>query len=721
MSLPLGHFPHDVLDLILSFKDMSHSSLNLWCSGDALLRQKIADGLSRVELVSKPRFNLSRFPHFLASLRSLRVLTLDRQNHGLVRMQDARSVLRRLSPTLKSLTLTFANAVSLLRAGTALPSAPTASSGSDPASKETDIPNKEDWTLKRAFPLLESLELDFASCLTLTDLSNLPPGLTSLVTPQLRETRLLSADFVAALPRTLTRYHAVGCGIDPDHFELLPPRLREFGILYVDSRAKFIAALPKLPRDLTRLSGRSWMAPSMTVDHLPQLPPGMKFIGLATPEIVPGMSESDDGGINFDFGRHFPEMEFLYSSSMSLYLAPSSLRSLPLTLTKLQMNVDMERAEPNDWPKSLRELQMVVKAEDRKFIHLLPPTLKKLTLEVYNAATYGTPPLYSLPVGLTSLTCNTSATLDETSDTAFPPNLKELKLTVSPESQRWTHVYAETTQEDPSFDDSSRVPIEVLKDALAMKTPAKVTKCFPFHKLPQSITRLCLPHAAIPASKLKYLPRQLTTLKVGAIFYDTAFKVGDTLEIAVVEQVWTQGGYSNPSLFTELCTLASSSYSPIMALLPRTLTKLAFIAAVGGDESKDWIKYLPPFLQSLKIRGPVHEDFVFEAPLSCMESLKVRIRCPTDKHILALPRHITGEILIGTQRQLTWKAIAFCPLHVEMSSYDSVLAKVNTELILMRQARMKDEDTSEYRKLLSTDISNFSALERFQLACEERF
>lgn len=151
--LQLTLFPVEVLDSILSRKDMSTSVLMLWKCGDSRLNYLLSHGgVTEIYLKDIGGFSRSRYPKMLSALSSLRVLSIKRGSWPLCPHTMLSREIQALSPTLESLTLEGYGTTNCL----------LNFNDSNPGVIYTKYPMDTSslWNLAARFPKLQTLKLE---------------------------------------------------------------------------------------------------------------------------------------------------------------------------------------------------------------------------------------------------------------------------------------------------------------------------------------------------------------------------------------------------------------------------------------------------------------------------------------------------------------------------------------------------------------------------------
>lgn len=681
---------------------MSPCALLLWMSGDSRIQHALATGLTTIDLWNPNELAFCLFPKLLQNLRALRTLKVDRIGYPLPCMNDIRETVRNLSPTLREIKI-CAEGVGRFFATSSAPSSSCIVGMDD--SKCASASTAPLWRMKTAFPLLESLKLDSVFAFTPEDLLDLPESLTTL------NTRMsgfddtigshtleleVAAKFTCNLPRNLTTLKASGIGVHPSHYIHLPPTLTYFqNTMPLGNRLSTSLTteeIATLPRTLERHIG---VLPNfLSSTELAHLPRSLKNLTLRKFK-----DDTDRKGLQVDFGRLFPQLKSLNGNILcTSYI----LRYMPLTLVSLSARIDLDSIQVGDWPQSLTKLNIEPINFSPK-LQLLPPTIKILKITTHsNSRGIESSQFAFIPPSVLSLSCDCKKIEDTV---LFPPNLTRLRLGRIYRYKTWTGVDcgAIRPREDSDLQEFDLNNNEHLE---AMKPRPKLTRCFPFEKIPKSVSELNL-ECAIPASQLKYLPRRLKLLCVVAIFEDDAFDPLATCENDALAEIRSVGR-------TEGILLEEDSRPPpdatamMIALLPRTLRTLdIFVSAFSNDPSTEWCRELPPRIQTMSLSGSsLHPDFVFKAPLQHIHQLDVSLKYATDDHIKALPRK-TSFITIEAQSKLTHMAAAYLPHYLAcLDSYSFGYAQLSNE----RRKHAQDQDPSVLRALYGTNKEDFEFL-----------
>ena len=722
MTFPLADLPKEIIDQILSFKGLSPSVLLLWMTGDPCIHRSLATGLTSIELVNKQEFVFCRFPKILQNLRALRDLCVDRNSYGIPCMSGVRETIRNLSPTLRSIEIRVLGAGRFFATSSAQD---VISSSNGAESSYTGSPTTPLWTVKSAFPLLESLIVDYKFAFNASDLLDLPEGLTTLHTrlsgydddllsieTSVKDIKAVRRAFVRNLPRSLTHLGSEEVGICVSDYEHLPPLLTLFFNVSECNDPDSMSAkhIAKLPRSLT--AEYDTLPNRPTLKQLAAYPPNLCSVRLIGLE-----SDSEDGmvGSDLDIDAMFPKLEVIRAGYFGIIVTPKTLLSMPLTLVSMDVRLNLEDIKASDWPRSLTELAIDPIVYPPRFDALPRDTLKHLSVGPTDTrSSLGTASFALLPRSLLSLSCRCE---NLTSDVDFPPNLT--KLTLEQGQQSMTVVEHEDffETEFPYEDEygvmeaSTRIePFDIDRESHLphLKSRPKLVKCLPFEKIPASVQTLII-QCSIPASKLKSLPRHLTSLSARAIFEDEEFDPSSASEVEALREIREADDAGDVSS-KDYLSLSSDNTAAMVARLPRNINFMCIsIVAFDKKASNDWYRAIPSRIETLILSGSVEGEFVHQAPLQHIKSLAITLRQPKDEDIKALPRKSTSiEIIDGSL--LTHMAAAYWP-HIA-SPWSDYFQSTEwlSRLWKKRRDHAGNEDPTELRKLYGTDPKDFEFL-----------
>lgn len=690
MALALADFSSEIVDRVFRFQGMSVGVMNLWLTGNKRIQHKLATSVTRIKLVNREELVLLRLPSFIENLRALTELYINRGRKSLICYEDARRIIRNLSPSLRKIKCRFTNDGRLFFNDIW---------HSPPAWLEegtTSAPQSE-WSLKAAFPNLECLD---CYMMPLISVEELPARISSL-SVALPEEHDLAIKFVQSLPPHMT-------------------------LLSVTDGPNFPELWPAFPRNLIELRHCSRLdnPDDITPEQLETLPPSLdKAVNVlpfyprsSTLKSYPhhlsqfwlgGFSPSDTAPF-IDFRAHFTSLREIMSWSIGFDCTPDILRTLPPTLTRMKARMDLSRIRANDWPATLTDVSIDPVIYPPNF-SALPITLKHLTLyrptRSINVVAFED--FSKLPQSLLSLTAICGAI--DASDWSFPPNLTYLDLSSHQGRISWTQVdHVQFVPEDgePAEDFN----IAVYRHLKQLQVPATVSACFPFEKIPPSVTELRL-GCAIPMSKLKLLPRRLKYLQTEEIFHDTDFHPDSQEEKDHVRALYDIGRAEG------ICDVSSNDLPPVsfMTLLPRTLTRLHFYGDSVAPKALEWCQFLPEGLKAFHLTtGTLPADFLLHTRLDHLHELVILVDAPTDEHIRALPRNLPVNLHICDASRLTKKALMYWPRGANPWTEEEITSRWLANLTNEISLHMNDEDPTYLRTLFSDDenVFPFDVLEK---------
>lgn len=674
----------DLLDRILAFGCVSYASLPLWLCGSKALQRTLASGVTKVVLVNTRPLSICRVPRYLEELPHLRELKVHRKSGHVLYPLEASKTIQRLNPGLQSLRLDFAGSHQVL-----------AEQPHDQSHGSTE----QQWTLKSAFPLLHTLELLSKRDWTVTELESLPPHLTSLSTgcPDDQDKYKV---FMRALPHSLVELFLPESPYLPmkELLELVPHQ--SWQVLAVNRSAE-----PSVYWNTHNEPEEPYtLPPTLTTTDGFETPlnPSVAFVN-ALPSSLTTYSKLTAHLLSHSFGH----LTSLTSLGLSGHSAPhmdaATIRTLPPCLKKVSMVAQLENLSMADWPRDLVHLKLTV--TERHFpVEILPPGLTYLYVQMKRA----TVPMRSIALLPRTLTYLHLDCTEMTEKVDFPPNLRTLNLLYGGilKEPKWVDIepFDSFIAHRRPFDISD--PLHILE----MPVRPKVTTCFPFHKLPKSITSLQLP-CMIPASQLKHLPPRLKRLSVTDILEDADFDSTSAENVVCMHEVFCIGRTDAEGVdksWFDLSPEASLEASPA-SLLPRSLTSLDFFSGCFAA-SVDWCR-IPPSLTKLRLGvpfvpcHPISMDFLFTAPLSELIKLSLTAKAFTDAHVKALPRKLR-VLQFGKSshhNQMTPAGASFIPIDLNyrmITAHGSEQRQAVEELLEKAEKAFVESDLPTLRSLL---------------------
>ena len=211
----------------------------------------------------------------------------------------------------------------------------------------------------------------------------------------------------------------------------------------------------------------------------------------------------------------------------------------------------------------------------------------------------------------------------------------------------------------------------------------------PFGNLPSSITDLQL-ESHILASQLKHLPPRLKTLVFYDLTIDYDFNPSDDMEI---EAMMLRFEIGRRERILESFDFTQLKRASVLALLPRTLTKLTFERAGSID---DWT-HLPPLIESFTSGDSHNLDFLRQLPhMTNLRSLIVKLDGVEEEHLHLVPKGLSSACLqfANSPRSLVIAALQYFPAWYILSHPEG------HTLGRLRSEHVDDEDPSHFLSLL---------------------
>ena len=433
----LSHLPASILDLILSNSSCSYLIIKLWKTGNALLRNNLANGITYVNLRHHKIFE-SSYPRLLSCLPKLRTLSLYSDTNIIGESIDTwTQVLKHLPRTLESLSIDSPDSCwSIL-------------SGQD--TKPRLLP------LARMFPALRTLGLtgQWAGVngrwpkqfpVSPEDFRELPPSLTCLKWNSISVTNDYF-DLFAALPRSLTSLEA-GLNfkrLKAEDCQNAPPNLTNIESLSVVS----LDDDSRLPSSITKTA--YWTLSTASIRALPPALISLNLLGRGRgsaalddwlPDLPRGLTRLSLGSTRDNYlARHLLSLP-LTLTDLSFYSSPFDLEGIKKTLVSTSLWLPrlksleclIEQVEPGFLavlPRSLTHLSVTFKVEQHPDAEVaidgeeLPPLLS--TLNVYVASGKACKLTSTLPSSLKSVRWDA----DDARKTLSVENIKKLPSSVT--------------------------------------------------------------------------------------------------------------------------------------------------------------------------------------------------------------------------------------------------------------------------------------------------
>lgn len=611
----LSHLPPEILDYILTPSGAVLSVLQLWLTGDKILRSRLAKGLKRLDLT--PISNKSfRLPPMVSDLRVLRHFALPAKAKTMEDRFKLESTLKTLSGTLESLELPFSNAREDVFINCDLETAT-----SPPPTIKTQYPRglSRCIDIGAMLPKLLSLKIYGYRAKPLRDFVELFPALPSTLTDlYLHHVSRVSYPFASLLPKSLLRLDcnfALANTLDPNDPLFLedwanaPPHMQYIrGIRSIS----FHDQLEWLPNSITQLdSCFLWMSPQLP----PRFPSGV--IGDLSIRLV----DSTLWGTTWiaNLPRNLTKLA-IYGASPRF--GPMEVSLLPVTLTFLECPLNFkswptgssddgdaagdakspERNCSGVWPPNLIEAEF---SASPLSISMLPHSLKKLSLQL-DEAEEGTlkvndlPPLLSAlsldgptalsgnwPTSLTKLEINNNDNI--TDCPSFPPSLTHFAW--RPDLSR--HGNDVGTEDHPCFATNT---VALTGSGLTTLSVIGWNVAW-FEFIPRSVASIEIFElhysTATPEAHFKDLPPGLVHLRIENGYSDLIF--GDEIELSPTS-LSSLHHLEDLDLRNLICFPSSA-----LRHLPRTLEHLT-VRFVLEDASD--LRFLPSTLCTIALDRP---------------------------------------------------------------------------------------------------------------------
>ena len=316
----------DILDLILSYDEVTHLVVRLWKVGDQSLNAKLAMSISRVALNDGYGFS-TRLPSVLSHLRGLTHFTLQSKRSFFAQPSDWYSALRALPKSLTHLEITsYDSELAFLNYAT------------DSASTTYERGESDCVDVGALFPQLRTLKMLHAP-------SSLLP----------------------ALPSSLTAFSCEFSDVGSPSFEKLPRSLQYLEADYV---------LDINEPDTDEDGEESY--------------PGLNALTLAPPGMELSSMHVSVWAEEQSWASRLPEGLRSLAFTERVTLSPPMISQFPRSLTRLdcsELSGNLFAAAGHDiWPPNLRSLEMVIGELRPGYLAALPRTLFELTL-YFNAIT----------------------------------------------------------------------------------------------------------------------------------------------------------------------------------------------------------------------------------------------------------------------------------------------------------------------------------------------
>lgn len=618
----LAKLPSEILGQALSNHDYSYLVVSLWRCGDRILQEKLASGISYVDLIAFKGTNFG-FPHMLTQLRKLTYLSVYSEQKLMKNASNWSSTLAKLPKCLETLRIVgredYSPLLNFAPEWTDLEPAYIITEGERGRSRLIDM--------EHLFPALRTLKLDvwtrsLSSDISQDDLPGLPSTLTCLDVKIFLEYRATLKSPLLALPRSLRRLEGVfGFRRAPTRASLLdwmahaPPQLES--IKKLESLYPFDIADPAVTQ---------WQAPESLLeirlneasiwwsDYYAQCwPRNITTLNITLKE------RSLHKSYTSLLPRNLTEL-VIWPQACLMNFAPADL---PPRLRKLEIFAPgayfegwlYKDPEKLRWPAELEEINLG-STYDHMLHRFLPSTLTRLLIISYKQKD----PVYGIKAGKAS-------TIDATPQvSAFPPNLTDLTLQI---------IMIHSPYDDPNdFDTGFTFPLpESLKSLSLVRTTSN--EIF-------SISNDSMPNYGLPSG--------LTSLTVSNLAFGKALEGGTPPEVQLSQTL------TRLKLFEWNCEN--------FGLLPRSLTVFQVMVLKGllpsegasssASSSSSWASSSKTSISSLISDGALFESLpsrltTFEATLSKelrgMKRSDRSVKSQTGGNPLELPLQRLGSAL----------------------------------------------------------------------------
>lgn len=599
MNFGLTSLPVEVLGQILNHDGVGAGVLYLWQSGSYVLQRKVENCVTVVDLRNYKRFVRLQVPKFVANLRRLRVLRIDRDGKELRNLQDVVQTLQDVSPTLEELEMNFKGSAELC-----LPSYvydPYDMFAADGLTvKPYAEPRAKHINLVTTFPRLQRLAFDDASEWSPGGAQHLPPTLTSLSIP-LPDDENECCRFLANLPSSLLslRLSSSSCALETPLLKALPPNLTHLDASATPEVYDPDYTLSGAPQSLVQVNYTT-SSVLFTARSLATLPPLLEHLPLYIDEDV----------IELEVATIPPAAKHL---TFWQGLVPTTVfNTLPRDLVSLQLQLDFcDDIVPSfDGFTCLKKLVLTAWPGTTPIV--FPASLVELEVELRsNANGYANVAFFEkLPGGLTSLSVM-SHYMDR--NIALPPNLKHLSLTAS-------EILASPITEEAGHQTSGRGGRGGGRGGTRGRGGRGRGG---FHDRPSGPRHVGLPFSSLPNSLESLQTSRFET------HWPSLLDILPTALKSLTVQVFAP--YSTPRLPS----------LEIFTRLPRKLEELS-IQTEGFTTQPEDFAFLPPTLTSLKLHNgqfPNNPDALLHlSSFPTLSYLEMDLESLSEVHLASLPK-----------------------------------------------------------------------------------
>lgn len=620
------------------------------------MQRLLALGVTVVVLENSSSRSLCCLPPILKEFRQLREFAFSLPTNCFLFPKSATSTVQSLSPTLRKLRFELEGAEKMLFPAL-FPEEPEVTEGSDSSLQALSIepsPSGNIWSVKNAYPQLETLHLNHSFVWSLKVIAELPTSITNLR----KICHVNNEDFEAfinALPPHLEKI-GFGYGLPVSDSELLA-LLSRFSLRYLNWSTDLFdpEVIAQLPRTLTKIPCADR---SLYPDGIAALPPALTNLA--------AIANMDGSPFFLD---HIPELrEFAGDEDPGPFFTVATIKRLPPKLNSINIAADLESMTVADWPPQLTSLEWTPLSSNFS-LSVLPPLLTLLIQD----------PLFTIPMSmmgdlprtLISLRCSCGPPEPNT-DIHFPPNLDFMNL-VRVGNDPWiviepTKILLPIDDEDDEDDGETNYEGVDLdphdpEHLEASTAPLKVVSCFPFHCIPRGVHYLYL-SCPIPASQLIHLPPRVEGLTAVDIFEDADFDPNDPRYLTKMTENFEIGVKEGINCPSSHCSLPAS----IASLLPRTSDTLHFRSGCIWRNC-DWSR-LPPLVSAVRSDTSsllVDASDLFGAPLPKLRFLELPLTGVTDDVVKAMPDCL--DVLLGSSpgcfEELTEASTLYWPCNLD--------------------------------------------------------
>ena len=646
-SMKLENFPLEVLTQIIH-GDHSYLAIELWKCGSVVLNGKLRRSITSIDLTHKSACTTTRYPRCLKEFINLRRLSIFSLYHGLCSAPTLSNELRQLPSTLTDLEFRVKDASPLFFGHVNVRNEDDQLLGDDelpPPSKRSKLeetPNTENEP-----PFLRHVSQLWPNLRRLTVGGGGPP--------------LAAVNFIdfSMLPRTLEYLDLSMAYFAENHLldnsEGIPSGLKT---LMFSEGFLSTSDLHFLPPSLTNIGSSLSIEAMLTLAENPTMLPNLETFPVWESERAEAMEEFNNEILSNirKWPSNIKELVFMSETHSTIFnpelklpaqleildtwdqeLTAPQLELIPRSVTSLDVGmVDWTKVTLSMWPPCLKTLMLRQFSNGSQYLHLLPRTLTKLTMDIagdaevpvesYSSASglealngadkelwntikstlrdsgfnggdasayisaVESGRLFGLPLTLTDLNIS-SRKEHPTLPLLLPPQLHKFTFSVPRwfDALEYFHLLPPSLTEIGLTDHINSNPFQscIAKWDSEMIDPT-TTWLFRSKNL-TSLKLSCSP--SIMAPVLKYLPRTLLHL----VFQDRGYSRFHEWVLAGQPAQWAQ---DLPSSLTSLTTRLNA---PDLATMPSTLLYLQ--ARIAGPVTLDDVLRLPKHLLRVSLRA----------------------------------------------------------------------------------------------------------------------